>query len=592
MSSARGLHRAGQGGLVSQWVLVTLGISLLSFFSIIAHAQGPALPGGGPRIEESLKGFQRPEDRLLEPAEDLKPLPEEPSLRLPPIVPTPTRPDRLAPGILVSVEEFVFSGNTVFTDAELGEITAPYVGREITSEELEEVRHQLTLLYVDQGYVNSGAVIPDQSVADGKVRIDIVEGTLNIINVEGTKNLNPDYIRERLALGAGPPLNVKQLGERLQILVQEPQVARINADLQPGDRPGEANLLAKVEESEPYALNLVFDNHIVPSLGDVRGVMQGRIYNMSGWGDILNVELEFAEGLQDFFGIYSRPFTPQGTRFYVSGEVERTKVVNDFEFLNIKSEFWTAGFGFSHPVYQTARDRLVLSAGLDRRHSQTFLLGRGFPFSPGVEPDGSSNTAPVRFSQEWLSRTRSQILAFRSTFSFGLDWLGATTNPSGVPSGEYTAWLGQLQWARVLNSRGTQVLFRANGQYTPDQLLPMEQFSVGGARSVRGYEENQLVRDMGFSASIEIRYPVLRKQGRSTLQVAAFFDAGGAWNNVRTTPDPEMIAAPGVGLLWDPIPAVHAELYYGYALNDIAFQEDSLQADGIHFQISVNLFDL
>ena len=374
--------------------------------------------------------------------------------------------------------------------------------------------------------------------------------------------------------------------------MQEPQVARINADLQPGDRPGEANLVTNVEETRPYDVNLVFDNHLVSSLGDVRGLAQARFHNLSGWGDALNLEVEFAEGLRDFFGSYSRPFTPQGTRFTLFGETERTKVVNDFEFLNIRSEFSQVGFSFSHPVYQTPRDRLILSAGIDRRHSQTFLLGRGFAFSPGVEPNGTSDTAPVRFSQEWLTRTRSQIIALRSTFSFGLDWLGATTNPSGVPSGEYFAWLGQAQWARVLDSRGTQVLARLTGQWTPDQLLPMEQFSVGGARSVRGYDENQLVRDRGYSASVEVRYPVLRDQGRPTLQLAAFFDFGGAWNNDRPTPDPDVIAAPGVGVLWDPIPGIHAEVYYGYALEDVAFQEDSLQADGIHFQFVVNLFDL
>jgi hemolysin activation/secretion protein len=589
MTNAGRLNRARQGSLVVRGVLLILAATLGSIFSQQTESQLP--PGAGPRVEEGLKGIQRPEDRLLRP-EELKPLQEEPPLRLPPIAPTPERPDRLAPGILVFVKEFEFSGNTVFTDAQLREITSPYSGREITSEELEEVRHQLTLLYVNEGYVNSGAIVPDQDVEDGKVRIDIVEGVLKKISVEGTKTLKPEFIRERVELGTGPPLNVRELNDRLQIIVQEPQVARINADLQPGDQPGEANLVTNVEERRPYDLNLVFDNHLVPSLGDVRGLVQGRLYNLTGWGDVLNLEMEFAEGLNDFFGSYSRPFTPQGTRFTIFGETERTKVVNEFEFLDIRSEFSQLGFSFSHPVYQTPRDRLVLSAGIDRRHSQTFLLGRGFAFSPGVEPDGTSDTAPIRFSQEWLTRTRNQIVALRSTFSLGLDWMGATTNPSGVPSGEYFAWLGQAEWARVLDSRGTQILARATGQRTPDQLLPMEQFSVGGARSVRGYEENQLVRDKGFSASIEARYPVLRSQGRPTLQLAAFFDFGGAWNNDRPTPDPELIASPGVGVLWDPIPGIHAELYYGYALEDIQFQGDSLQADGVHFQFVVNLFDL
>jgi hemolysin activation/secretion protein len=499
----------------------------------------------------------------------------------------------LAPGIRVFVNAFEISGNTVFTDAELDAITAPYVGREITSEELEEVRHKLTLQYVSEGYVNSGAVIPDQEVKDGRIRIEIVEGILKEIDVQGTKTLKPEFIRERLELGAGPPLNVRQLGERLQIVVQDPVVGRINADLQPGDRPGEANLVANVEEARPHEITLVFDNQLVPSLGDFRGVARARLYNLSGWGDILNVEVEGAEGLADFFGVYSRPFTPQGTRFNIRGEVERTKVVNEFEFLNIRSEFYTVGFGFSHPVYQTPRDRLVLSVGLDRRHSETSLGGADFSFPPvDASLNGKTDTAPIRFSQEWLSRTRNQIFAFRSTFNFGLDWLGATADVPSGPDGVYWSWLGQAQWARVLDDRGSQLVFRADGQWTDDQLLPMEQFSVGGARSVRGYETNQLVRDIGFSASIEYRYPILRKQGRPTLQLAAFFDAGGAWFNNRPEPSPEMIAAPGVGVLWDPMPGIHAELYYGYALKDIDIQGDNLQADGIHFQFALNLFDL
>ena len=132
MASVRRLNRVGQGGLISERVLAALVIALVSFFSASVFAQGPRLPGGG------AKGFEKPADRILEPELDLERLPEKPELRLPPVVPTPRRPDRLAPGIRVFVKEFEIFGNTVFTDAELGEITAPYVGREITSEELEE----------------------------------------------------------------------------------------------------------------------------------------------------------------------------------------------------------------------------------------------------------------------------------------------------------------------------------------------------------------------------------------------------------------------------------------------------------------------
>ena len=515
--------------------------------------------------------------------------PEEPtpSLRLP--TPAPV-PEERFPTLRVFVRNFVISGNTVFTTAELDVITAPYENREITNEELQEVQHRLTLHYVNAGYINSGAVIPDQQVADGIVRIDIVEGRLTDISVEGTQTLKPEFVADRLELGAGPPLNVNELGERVQILTQSPFIRRINADLKPGAKPGEARLDARIEEPTPYQLTLGVDNQVVPSLGDVRGFAQGTAYNLTGRGDVLRAEVDFAQGMQDLFGSYSLPLTARDLRLTLLGETETTEVVNDFQFLDITSEFWSLGFRLSQPIYQTPQDTLTLGVGFDRRHSQTFLLGRGFPFSPGVEPNGDSDVSVIRFSQEFIRRSRNQVLAARSTFSFGIDAFGATVNDSG-PSAEYFAWLGQFQWARRLDDRGSQLLLRIDTQLTPDELLPMEQFAVGGALSVRGYQENALVRDYGFSGSLEYRYPVVHKNGRSILQLAAFVDGGGAWYNGVSTPDPTTIWSPGVGILYDPHPRVHAELYYGIAMEDIPFAEDSLSNDGIHFQVVVSLFD-
>lgn len=510
-----------------------------------------------------------------------------PPLRLPPVRPLP---EERFPPLRVFVQNFELSGNTVFSDDELAEITAPFESREITSEELQEVRHRLTLHYINQGYINSGAVIPDQKVTDGVVRIDIIEGRLTDIAVEGTTTLLPEFVSERLALGAGPPLNVNELGERIQILTQSPFISRISADLKPGDRPGEARLTAEIEEPRPYQLRLTFDNQVVPTLGDFRGVVYGTHANLTGWGDVLSVEVEGADGLQSLFGSYSRPVTAQDTRLELRGEKEDTNVVNEFEFLDIESEYWSLGFRVTQPFYFSPQDTLTLSAGLDRRHSQTFILGTGFAFSPGVEPNGVSDVTVIRLGLEFVRRTRNQVLAARSIFNFGIDALSATVNPTG-PSAEYFAWLGQFQWARRVGERGSQILLRVDAQLTPDELLPMEQFSVGGTRSVRGYQENQIVRDYGFSGSLEFRYPVYQKDGRNVVQLAAFIDGGGAWSNEAPNPEPRTIWGPGLGILYDPSPRVHAELYWGIAVEDIPNQEDSLSNDGIHFQLVANLFD-
>src|ERR1051326_5558988 len=68
---------------------------------------------------------------------------------------TPATEDtKLSSQLRVYVREFRFKGNTVFTDKQLAALVAQYVGREITSEDLEEGRRSITLFYVSAGFEN------------------------------------------------------------------------------------------------------------------------------------------------------------------------------------------------------------------------------------------------------------------------------------------------------------------------------------------------------------------------------------------------------------------------------------------------------
>ncbi len=100
--------------------------------------------------------------------------------------------------------------NTVFSDAELAEVVAPYEGRPLTWEDLQSLRDALTLHYVSRGYINSGAMIPDQEVRDGVLQVTIVEGRLTEITVSGNERLRDSYLVDRLALGADGVLNMER----------------------------------------------------------------------------------------------------------------------------------------------------------------------------------------------------------------------------------------------------------------------------------------------------------------------------------------------------------------------------------------------
>ncbi len=499
----------------------------------------------------------------------------------------------LASGLRLFVREYRLSGNTVFTSEELAPLTAPYAGREIGTEELAALRLTLTKYYVERGYINSGAVVPDQDVQDGVVRIDIVEGRLTDIEISGNHRLSDDYLSARLRQGAGPPLNVATLQEQFQLLLGGPFVRRINGELAPGAQPGEAALKARVEERKPWVLGFGLDNDITPTLGEVRGVLHAAVLSPTRSGDILSTDLAYGEGLKEAQVDYALPLNPRGTTLQLFGDWSNGEVVEELlSGLDIEGETTSLGARINHPVWENARERFALSFGFDSRESSTSLLGRGFAFSPGVAPSGDSQVSVVRVAQDWNRRSPEQVFAVRSTFSIGVDLLGATHNQGGQPDGRFFAWLGQAQWARRLPWADSQIIFRLDGQWAADPLLPLEQFSVGGGRTVRGYGKNLLVRDHGFATSLELRVPVLRTEaGLPLLEIAPFVDAGGAWFENRENPSPSIIPAVGVGLRSNPHPKLRAELYWGHALEDIPGEGDSPQESGIYFTLAANVFD-
>ena len=78
------------------------------------------------------------------------------------------------------------------------------MNRELTSEDLETLRVALTLLYVNNGYVNSGAILPDQTVTEGVVTYQIIEGSLSAVDVEGNRWFRDSYFQKRFLLRRRP----------------------------------------------------------------------------------------------------------------------------------------------------------------------------------------------------------------------------------------------------------------------------------------------------------------------------------------------------------------------------------------------------
>lgn len=528
--------------------------------------------------------YDRPVERRLE-----APAPRS-ETEQPPAIVTPVIPqgEMLSVKLKVLVKQFRFEGNTVISSEELSVITRPYENKEIDASQLEAIRQALSRYYIDRGYINSGAILPDQKIQDGIITFQIIEGKLSVIQLSGQKNLHHSYIYDRIVLGASTPLNAKLLQEELFLLQQDPRIKRINARLEPTAVAGESVLYVDVEEDKQYRVFLNIDNHRPPSVGAERAELNFVHYNVNGYGDEFALRYGLTEGLDDVDLHYSYPLAANNTRFNLYYRSTDSDVVEDpFASLDVVSLSDTVGVGFDFPVKRTSDEELVLSLNLEKRKSETFLLGLPFSFEIGPQ-NGVSRVSALRFVQSWFRRSVSRVVALRSTFSLGFDAMDATINDTG-PDGKFDAWLGQFQWLERFHESRSDFVVQANLQLTNEPLLPLEQFAIGGAHSVRGYRENQLVGDNGINFSLEYRYPLTRSSD-NLWQIALFSDYGRVWNKDRLTIEPNDIYSAGIGLRWFNGKSTGFNLYWGEQLRDIPNPHTDLQDDGIHFEFYTKLF--
>ncbi|MBW4620463.1 MAG: ShlB/FhaC/HecB family hemolysin secretion/activation protein [Cyanosarcina radialis HA8281-LM2] len=556
------------------------------------NAQTPAPPPNSDSPTAQTPGVPPPQDVLPLPSPAPAPpatppvLPPSEELLAPPASTSPT--PELMPGEIpgtVTVERFEVVGSTAFSPEELAAVTQPFTGRSISLSELFQARTAITELYQQRGYITSGAYIPPQKLQGGVVKIQVVEGSLAEIRVTGTRRLNPNYIRSRIARGGDRPLNRQRLLETLQLLQLNPLIENISAELSAGIRPGESLLAVKVTEADTTNLTVALDNGRSPSVGTFRRRLQFDEANFLGQGDGLSLAYINTDGSNALEAIYTFPLNPQNATLGFSYATSAGDVIEPpFNELDINSNSRAYELTFRQPLVQTPTEELAIGLRASRQESEASLFDGAIPFPVlGADNEGRTRVSALRFFQQWTKRDSRQVIALQSQFSFGLDAFNSTINKS-APDSRFFAWRGQGQWVRLL-APDTLLLVGADVQLADRALVPAEQIGLGGLDSVRGYRQDVLLTDNAAFASAEVRFPILRvSKVKGVLQLTPFVDFGTAWNNFgREDPDPNTLASVGLGLRWQQGDRFSAQIDWGIPLISVDDTDRTWQENGLYF---------
>ncbi|MCP2730076.1 ShlB/FhaC/HecB family hemolysin secretion/activation protein [Limnofasciculus baicalensis] len=501
------------------------------------------------------------------------------------------------PGIpgLITVERIEVKGSTVFGENELNPIIKPVEGRTVGIEELRKVADALSQLYLDRGYITSRAILNEESLSSRVVQIQVIEGSLEDVQVEGAKRINPNYVRSRIQLGASTPLNTGKLEDQLRLLRADPLFENVEASLKAGTGIGKSILVVRINEARHFEGNASIDNYSPPSVGSER--LGGNITyrNLTGRGDTFNASYNrtTAGGAETWDLSYQIPVNAKNGTVQLRTSWNNNQVIQEpFRTLNIRGNSELYEITYRQPLIRTPREEFALSLGFTFQDGQTFTFAGPTPFGFGPDENGVSRTSVIKFGQDYTKRDVSGAWALRSLFSFGTGLFDATDNASrgsDIPDGQFISWLAQIQRVQVLNPDNFLIV-QADLQLASEGLLPSQQFVVGGGQSVRGFRQNVRAGDNGLRFSVEDRITLERDEaGISTFQIAPFFDLGYVWNvsdNPNFLQEQKFIAGLGLGVLWQPLPRFSMRLDYALPLVGLDDRGRNAQDDGFYFSVN------
>lgn len=518
-------------------------------------------------------------DPAVDPLPIPDPLPQDLPLAPPTIPLDPGQTDDITP---IPVTQIEVVGSTVFCPADLADLVAPFENRTTTLAELQTLADAINQRYLDAGYITTQVRIPEQTLTGGIVTIEVLEGRLAAINVEGTERYQ-DYVTSRLNQASTDPLSQPDIEDQLQLLQLDLLFEDVEAELRRGNMPGESVLAVQLQEANPFGGRVFLDNQSPRSVGNLRVGTTLAYRSLITPGDALTAAASVTTtgGAQSYTLGYQIPVSPSNSTIRLGFTYEDFNITdqdNPAFVLGVRGDTQIYEAEFRHPLIRTPREELAVSLGFRHRDGQSVILNT---------ISTPSRTSVFQIGQDYLRRDGSGAWALRSQFNLGTGLLNATLNPAPQADGLFFNWLGQVQRVQVL-SPDNLLIVRADLQLSGDSLLGSEQFVIGGAQTVRGYSQNVRSGDSGFRLSIEDRIVLSRHSDESPLfQLVPFTDLGTVWfSNSNTQPTQQnFLWGAGLGIILNPISDLEARFDVGIPLVRLNEVTDLDTGTQIHFSL-------
>jgi len=490
-------------------------------FSVVVFAQvPPAPPSAGSILQQ-----QAPKQEL----------PISPSTA--PVLPQVAPPKPALPAgtkVNVTVKDFRFSGNTVFSSAELRGLVQEFIGKTLDFNGLNDAAGRVQRHYRERGYFLAVAYLPQQEIREGIVEIAVLEGRLGQINlqVDPKTKLKESFARGILAAHLKPgDLITENSLERPLLLLRDLPNMEVTSELGPSKTQlGAADLTVKISENTKNFDGYVdADNHGNRFSGEYRIGINLNAGDLTGYGDLLSFRGFVTDEAMKFGRLsYVIPLGHYGTRIGASATGFQYTLGKDFAAQGLNGEGQVYTVYALHPLLRTRNANLFIQGAAERKDledrndsingvvDQTITNGK-----LGVVGDFRDRLMSGGLNSYSLTVTGGK-LEISPADALALDQSAIGSQAAGHFS-KFNVEYRRLQ--RLTDQ--LNLLFAYAGQAANKNLTAAEKMALGGPNGVRAYPVGEAPGDVGQVGTLELRWLVPKVQVfGGDLTLSTFIDHG------------------------------------------------------------------
>jgi hemolysin activation/secretion protein len=400
---------------------------------------------------------------------------------------------------------------------------------------LERAATAVTERLREGGFILAWAYLPQQSVENKTVTIEVLSGTLEGVTVDGNNRYKSKQLLGPFNDLFGTPV-VKDDVEKSILVVRNYPGLSTSAVFSPGTAVGSSLLTLRVSE-DPFDFAMSADNHGTESTGENRVRADMFLYNPFGLGDVLVVNaVQTFDPAENLYGglTYQAPFFSDDLTLTLGYSHNTFEVASGIAAgageggKNLAGDTDIGWIGLSKNLRLKRRSRLDMGIDLHVKNAVLENLGS--------ETEDNLTVASLYLSAEAVDgigagginqlelRYLKGIPDFLGSMSEDGDGGQSTrTGGSGTDAGgDFDKIMVRYQRLQRISERNS-LLIRAEGQVSDDLLTSLEQFVIGGPNNVRAYPIAEYLGDEGAFASLEWIVE-LRDTGNSSFSISAFAD--------------------------------------------------------------------